>query len=69
MLFRKRNKANGKKAQEEFSFYMEEKQTRFLESIDSDIKKLVSNAVQESTLSQQNMLSTSLKVNKVMKGL
>ena len=30
-------------------FYMVEKQTRFVESIDSDIKKLVANAVPEST--------------------
>ena len=44
---------------------MDEKQTRFVESGDSDIKKLVANAVPESTKSQQNMLSTSLKVKKV----
>ena len=41
---------------------MEEKQTRFVESNDGDIKKLVANAVPES---QQNMQSTSLKVKKV----
>jgi len=44
---------------------MEEKQTLFAESSDSDIKKLVANAVPESSKSQQNMLSTSLKVKKV----
>jgi hypothetical protein len=44
---------------------MGEKQTRFAESSDSDIKKLVANAVPESSKSQQNMLSTSLKVKKV----
>ena len=45
---------------------MEEKQTRFVESSDSDIKNLVANAVLENTKkSQQNMLSTSLKVKKV----
>ena len=33
----------------EVSFYMEEKQTRFLESNDSDIKKLVGNTALEST--------------------
>ena len=36
-------------AAKEFSFYMEEKRTRFLESSDCDIKKLVANAVPEST--------------------
>ena len=56
------------------SFYMEENQTRFVES--SDVKKLVANSVParedlhpllvpESTKSQQNMLSTSLKMKKV----
>ena len=39
---------------------MEEKQTRFVESNDGDIKKLVTNAVPESTKK-----STSLKVKKV----
>ena len=39
---------------EEFSFYIEEKQTRFLESSDSDIKKLVANAVPESTRKSTN---------------
>ena len=49
---------------------MEEKQTRFVKSSDSDIKKLpVANAVPENTKSQQNMLSTSLKVKKVRGGL
>ena len=37
----KGNKASGKKAAEEFSFFMKEKQTHFPESSDSDIKKLV----------------------------
>lgn len=46
----------------------------FLESIasDSDIKKLVANAVPESTrksTSQQNMVSTSLKVKEVVSRL
>ena len=45
----KRNKARGKRAAEEFLFYMEKNQTRFLESSDSDIKKLLANAVLEST--------------------
>ena len=48
----KTNKGSGKKVGEEFSFYVEEKQipeTRFLQSSDCDIKKLVANAVPEST--------------------
>ena len=45
----KTNKASRKKAARERSFYMEEKQTRFLESTDSDIKNLIANAVPEST--------------------
>ena len=45
---------------------MEEKQIRFVESSDSDIKKLVANAVPESIKNgQQNMLSTFSKVKKV----
>ena len=44
---------------------MEEKRTRFVDSSDSDIKKLVANAVPEVQKSQQNMLSKSLKVKKV----
>ena len=43
---------------------MEEKQT-FVKSSDSEILKLVANAVLESIKSQQDMLSTSLMVKKV----
>ena len=58
----RRSKASVKKraAEEFFSFHMKEKNS-FLESSDSDIKKQVTNAVPESTRSQQNMVSTSLK--------
>ena len=45
----KRNQAGVKKAAEEFSFYMEEKETRFLASSDNDIKNQVKNAVPEGT--------------------
>jgi len=44
---------------------MEGNQTRFNEFSDSDIEKLVASAVPESTKSQQNTLSMSLKVKKV----
>ena len=44
---------------------MEAKQTHFVESSNSDIKKLVANAVLESTKKVKNMLSMSLKVKKV----
>ena len=46
---------------EEFLFYMEEKQTRFLESSDSHMKKLVPNAVPESTRKSTN--HTGLKIS------
>ena len=65
----KPNKTSGEKPAKVFFifsslfFYMEEKQTRFVESNDGDIKKLVANAVPES---QQNMQSTFLKVKKVI---
>ena len=44
---------------------MKEKQTDFVESSGSNIKKLVANAVPERTKEAKNMLSTSLKVKKV----
>ena len=40
--------------------------TRFVESIDINIKVLVANAVPESTKSPQNMLSMSIKVKKLL---
>ena len=50
-------------------FYMEEKQTRFAESSDGDIKELVANAVQESTKKSTNILSTPLKMKKATRRL
>ena len=44
---------------------MEEKQIRFVKSSDNEIKKLVANAVSQSTKKSTNMLSTSLEVKKV----
>ena len=51
---RKETKPAGKSRLNSFTFssllfYMEEKQTRFVKSLDNEIKKLVANAVPEST--------------------
>ena len=68
----KRNKASRKKAAREFQLfifiYMEEKQTRFVElsESESESERSVPESIQKS---QQNMLSTSLKMKKVRRRL
>ena len=63
--FRRKETKPAEKASSSSLFYKEEKQTRLVESSDSDIKSWSQILLRKVQKRQQNMLSTSLKVKKV----